>query len=60
VDIAVNDPGLAVAPASTSLQSIIQLRHNSGHPVLVAEEGKILGVCGEHEIIRALSRGRRV
>jgi predicted transcriptional regulator len=42
-----------------SLQAIIQLRQNSGHPVLVAEEGKILGVCGEHEIIRALSRGRR-
>jgi glycine betaine/proline transport system ATP-binding protein len=60
VDIALKEPGLAVAPASMSLQAIIQLRQNSGHPVLVAEEGKILGVCSEHEIIRALSRGRRV
>jgi glycine betaine/proline transport system ATP-binding protein len=60
VDIAVDEPGLTVAPASMSLQGIIQLRQNSGHPVLVAEEGTILGVCGEHEIIRALSRGRRV
>ena len=59
VDIGVNEPGLTVAPASMSLQAIIQLRQNSGHPVLVAEEGRILGVCGEHEIIRALSRGRR-
>jgi glycine betaine/proline transport system ATP-binding protein len=59
-DIALNEPGLAVAPASMSLQAIIQLRQNSGHPVLVAQEGEVLGVCGEHEIIRALSRGRRV
>jgi glycine betaine/proline transport system ATP-binding protein len=59
MDIALDEPGLTVAPASMSLQAIIQLRQNSGHPVLVAEDGKILGVCGEHEIIRALSRGRR-
>jgi glycine betaine/proline transport system ATP-binding protein len=56
VDIAIDEPGLTVAPASMSLQAIIQLRQNSGHPVLVAEDGKILGVCGEHEIIRALAK----
>jgi glycine betaine/proline transport system ATP-binding protein len=51
-------PGLAVAPASLSLQSIIQLRQSTGHPVLLAEDGRILGVCGETEIIRALAGGR--
>jgi glycine betaine/proline transport system ATP-binding protein len=51
-------PGLAVAPASLSLQSIIQLRQSTGHPVLLVEDGKILGVCGETEIIRALAGGR--
>jgi glycine betaine/proline transport system ATP-binding protein len=51
-------PGLAVAPASLSLQSIIQLRQTTGHPVLLAADGKILGVCGETEIIRALAGGR--
>jgi glycine betaine/proline transport system ATP-binding protein len=51
-------PGLAVAPASLSLQSIIHLRQTTGHPVLLAEGGKILGVCGEAEIIRALAGGR--
>jgi glycine betaine/proline transport system ATP-binding protein len=51
-------PGLAVAPASLSLQSIIQLRQTTGHPVLLAEDGRILGVCGEAEIIRALAGGR--
>jgi glycine betaine/proline transport system ATP-binding protein len=52
------EPGLAVAPASLSLQSIIQLRESTGHPVLLAEDGKILGVCSETEIIRALAGGR--
>jgi hypothetical protein len=51
-------PGLAVAPASLSLQSIIHLRQTTGHPVLLAEGGRILGVCGETEIIRALAGGR--
>jgi glycine betaine/proline transport system ATP-binding protein len=51
-------PGLAVAPASLSLQSIIHLRQTTGHPVLLAEGGRILGVCGEAEIIRALAGGR--
>ncbi len=53
-----HSPGLAVAPASLSLQSIIQLRQSTGHPVLLAEQGRILGVCGEAEIIRALAGGR--
>jgi glycine betaine/proline transport system ATP-binding protein len=48
-------PGLAVAPGSLSLRAIIQLRHATGHPVLLADDGKIIGVCGEIEIIRALS-----
>jgi glycine betaine/proline transport system ATP-binding protein len=52
------EQGLAVAPASLSLQSIIQLRQTTGHPVLLAEDGRILGVCGEAEIIRALAGGR--
>jgi glycine betaine/proline transport system ATP-binding protein len=47
--------GLTVAPASLSLKSIIQLRHTTGHPVLIAQDGKIIGVCSETEIMRALS-----
>ena len=44
-----------VAPASLSLQSLIDLRRRTGHPVLLAEGGKLLGVCGETEIIGALA-----
>jgi glycine betaine/proline transport system ATP-binding protein len=52
------ESGLAVVPASFSLQSIIQLRQTTGHPVLLSEGGKIVGVCGEAEIIRALAGSR--
>jgi glycine betaine/proline transport system ATP-binding protein len=57
-DLRSAEPGLAVAPGSLSLQSIIHLRQSTGHPVLLAEDGAILGVCGEAEIIRALAGGR--
>ena len=57
--IATGEPGLAVAPASFSLQSIIQLRQATGHPVLLSEGGKIIGVCCETEIIRALAGSRQ-
>ncbi|MGC1388296.1 MAG: choline ABC transporter ATP-binding protein [Steroidobacteraceae bacterium] len=53
------EPGLALAPAGLSLQAIIRLRQVTGHPVLLADCGKIVGVCGETEIIRALAGGRR-
>ena len=58
-DIAELAPGLAVAPASISLRSIIQLRQRTGHPVLLADGGRIIGVCGEPEIIGALAGGRQ-
>jgi glycine betaine/proline transport system ATP-binding protein len=51
-------PDLAVVPASFSLQTIICLRQMTGHPVLVSEGGRIVGVCGEAEIIRALAGSR--
>ena len=56
--LATVEPGLAVVPASFSLQSIIRLRQATGHPVLLAEEGRIVGVCSEDEIIGALARSR--
>jgi glycine betaine/proline transport system ATP-binding protein len=52
-------PGMVVAPGSFSLQSIIQLRQSSGHPVLLSEGGRIIGVCSEHEIIKALAGSRQ-
>jgi glycine betaine/proline transport system ATP-binding protein len=51
--------GLAVAPASTSLSTIIKLRSATGHPVLMMDDGRLTGVCDEYEIIRALAGERR-
>ena len=56
--IAAASQGVAIAPASLSLQEIIQLCRATGHPVLLAEDRRILGVCGESEIIRALAGSR--
>jgi glycine betaine/proline transport system ATP-binding protein len=50
--------GLAVVPASFSLHTIIRLRQRTGHPVVLSEGGRIVGVCGETEIIRALAGSR--
>ena len=57
IDGALSDtnPPLALAPADLSLQEIIHLRQGSGHPVLLMEDGRMVGVCGEIEIIRALA-----
>jgi glycine betaine/proline transport system ATP-binding protein len=54
-----SDPLLAHAPAHLSLQEIIHLRQGSGHPVLLVEDGRMVGVCGETEIIRALAGGHQ-
>ena len=51
--------GLAVAPASSSLSTLIKLRNATGHPVLLVEEGRLLGSCCQQEIIRALAGNRR-
>ena len=49
-------PGaFVIAPVALPLQRLIQLRELSGHPVLLAEDGVISGVCDEREIVRALA-----
>jgi glycine betaine/proline transport system ATP-binding protein len=52
---AADERAVVVAPATLSLQSLIQLRRKTGHPVLLAEGGAVLGVCGETEIVGALA-----
>jgi glycine betaine/proline transport system ATP-binding protein len=48
-------PGIYVAPSTLTLQQIVELCARSGHPVLLQEDGKLCGVCGEAEILRALA-----
>jgi glycine betaine/proline transport system ATP-binding protein len=52
---AADERALIVAPASLELRSLIHLRQITGHPVLLAEGERIVGVCGETEFIRALA-----
>jgi len=51
--------GVAVAGAASSLQEIIQLHQATGHPVVLTEERRVLGACGEREILKALAGHRR-
>jgi hypothetical protein len=48
-----------VAPASISLQGLIHLQRRTGHPVLLTDGGRMLGVAGETEIIAALAARNR-
>lgn len=50
--------GVAIAPASMSLRTIIELRQRTGHPVLLVEGGSFCGICDALEIVRGLA-GRR-
>ncbi len=51
--------GAAVVPPTTPLRRIVELRQASGHPVLLAEDGKLVGVCDGDEILRALATTQR-
>ena len=51
--------GAPLAPGSLSLHEIIRLRQQTGHPVLLAVDGRVIGVCGDAEIIGALAGAGR-
>jgi len=48
-------PGMLIVPAGLRLQRIVELCALSGHPVLLQEDGRLCGACGEAEILRALA-----
>ncbi len=48
-------PGIYMAPSTITLQQIVELCAQSGHPVLLQEDGQLCGVCGEAEILSALA-----
>jgi glycine betaine/proline transport system ATP-binding protein len=53
-----DESSVVVAPASITLQGLIHLRRRTGHPVLLADGARVIGVAGESEIIAALSARR--
>ncbi|MFB9871041.1 glycine betaine/L-proline ABC transporter ATP-binding protein [Acetobacter farinalis] len=50
---------VCVVPAKMSLGEVIALRQRSGFPVLVEDEGALVGVCDDADILQALSGERR-
>jgi glycine betaine/proline transport system ATP-binding protein len=47
--------GLVMAEAHLPLSALIRICQANGHPVLIVQDGRLRGVCGEAEILRALS-----
>lgn len=48
-------PGqVALADVEVSLKELIELRHRSGHPVLLVHDGVLQGVCCDEQILGAL------
>jgi len=43
----------------TLMRAVIELRHSSGLPVLLVEDGRLLGVVGDNEIYRGLLHAKR-
>lgn len=47
---------IAVRPANTPLKALLSIIHQSGKPVLLAAPaGKLVGICGTSEAVRALA-----
>jgi glycine betaine/proline transport system ATP-binding protein len=47
--------GLVVADARTPLRHLIAWLQDTGHPVLLTDADQVCGVCGPHDVIRALA-----
>ncbi len=47
---------LVLAPAETSMRRVIELRQASDRPVILCQDGRPVGLCGDGEIYRALLR----
>ena len=47
---------VVTAPPDIKLKSALELRHRTGHPLALVEDGKLIGVCGDDEIYRGILR----
>ena len=49
--------GVVACPAGVSVRTLIRILSASSHPVLLTEGGRLVGVCGGQDVLRALSSG---
>ena len=47
---------IAVAPSTITLRTALELRHRSGHPVLLVHDGRMIGMIGDDEIHQGILR----
>ena len=47
---------IASAPSTITLRTALELRHQTGYPVLLLEEGRLVGVIGDDEIYKGILR----
>ncbi|MFM8518069.1 MAG: ATP-binding cassette domain-containing protein [Nevskiaceae bacterium] len=47
---------LEQVPSSLPLREVVRLRQSSGHPLLVTDAGRVIGVCDGADILRALGQ----
>ena len=45
---------ICAAPASLGMRAAIEIRHRTGRPVLMVEEGRLIGIISDEEIYRGL------
>ncbi|RMD62800.1 MAG: choline ABC transporter ATP-binding protein [Alphaproteobacteria bacterium] len=51
-----HDGTVFTAPPTVSMHGAIKLRQASGRPVILVEDGRFVGVCGDDEIYRGILR----
>jgi glycine betaine/proline transport system ATP-binding protein len=49
--------GVVACPAGVSVKALIRILSVSGHPVLLTEGGRLVGVCGGQDVLKALDSG---
>ena len=56
-DIAALDRDVVVtAPPDIKLRTALEIRHRTGNPLALVEDGKLIGVIGDDEIYRGILR----
>ena len=52
--------GVVACPAGVSVKTLIRILSVSGHPVLLTEGDRLVGVCGGQDVLKALVAGNAV
>jgi glycine betaine/proline transport system ATP-binding protein len=47
---------IVLAPADIKLRTALELRHQTGNPVALVENGRLIGAIGDDEIYRGILR----